>query len=390
MALSVESGSHDQKSQRMKKWVAVSFGALDMYEWNEKASGLDVMLLPIYPVDEPIGLVGGPADLWKKLVAEPTPQDTLTDAELELVLEFEMAGIAAADPDHPNRVDKLRSPWLSSPLHELVYGLVGNIALNANLELIFIKGPVLQSQGLRTREHSGDVDVLVKPAHLQALVELIGEWGWLVQPGVWDGTKVNHSITMSPGSWGCELDLHEHFPGIGIDSESAFMKMQEMTSRFNFASTNLLVPSVEFHAVIHALHLIRPNFGRQVSTILSTCAVEALRTAGTETISVAFKVGADAILHESLQLAFPSEVLPSSGPLPANWIWRAQTNRVTGYLYALRMVPWRKRLRVICRFIWPSPEALAVSERLAGGAGGTNIRLRIRRLRRGWKSFFGG
>ena len=183
-------------------WVAVSYGALDMRGWGEPSPDVEIMLLPVHPIDEPIGLRGEPAALWRRLIDGPVNDTDLSESERELVHEYEVVGLASREPNHPARITTLSRPWLSSPLHELVYSLVANVARENCIEAVFIKGPMLHQQGLRKREHSGDVDVWVDPTHIVRLSRSVQQWGWSEHQGLWTGIPTAHSITVQPRFWG--------------------------------------------------------------------------------------------------------------------------------------------------------------------------------------------
>ncbi|WP_141367412.1 nucleotidyltransferase family protein [Glutamicibacter uratoxydans] len=372
----------------MRTWNAVSFGALDMREWDGPFAHVDFIVLPIYPLAEPLGLVGPPAVLWQRLLEGQVSEEHLSSEELELILDFEHVGIATSSGKHSNHIVDVCTPWLSSPLHELVYALVQSIASDAKIDVIFVKGPILRSQGLRTRFHSGDVDVWVRPSQLECLVKLMEPWGWKVQPGIWQGTKVNHSTTLSPDRWGCELDIHEHFPGVALDSEEAFDRFATSLTKHEFASVDVEVPSMECHAIIQSLHVLRPNFGTTGTSDRVLVARDTLMTAGAETIRLARELGASAVLHEPLSMAFPEHEFSQPEALPDNWVWRGKKNRVFAYCYALRMVPLRMRPLILFRFIFPSRAILLESERIAGGSASNWFSLWCKRLARGVKPLF--
>ena len=145
-----------------------------------------------------MGLAGVPAVLWRKLLDGPVPDAGLNDAEQALIREFAAVGIASDDPLHPARILELRVPWMSSPVHEMVYALVASVARDHGVDAISIKGPMLHRQGLRAREHSGDVDVWADPAHLEVLCGALEAWGW-------NGRTTNGPVSPSTIRWPLNL-----------------------------------------------------------------------------------------------------------------------------------------------------------------------------------------
>lgn len=365
----------------MAEWVAVAYGALDI-TGREDFDDSEILILPTIP-STPIGLTGVVAALWRQLVAAPVDDSSLTDDQFGLLREFEQAGIASRNLDHSARISILSKPWFVSPMHELVNSLVGSVARDAGISLIVIKGPIQKKQGLRKKDHSGDVDVWVDPEKIPHLVELLTAWGWTHQAGIWDGTAVNHSWTMSRGEWGCEIDLHEHFPGIGISSIEAFHVIEDHSETTSFASVQLRHPDKPSHVIIGALHALRPTWGREVSSATMEKVTDRLRESGEPAYEMAHRIGAMAALEDALRIAFPDREIPDPGPLPRNWVWRGKRNRLLGYISALNMLPWRQRTLFLWRFIWPTDDAVLESERQAGSAELNPTKARLNRLRRG-------
>lgn len=369
----------------MTDWVAVAYGALRIRECHESLSGANLMLVPVTPPAEPIGLTGAPARLWERLVARPFSEEEMNREERMLVHEFAEFGIASNDLTHPARVHALNRPWLSSPLHELVYALVASIARDHGIPLIFIKGPVLHRQGLREREHSGDVDVWVSPSRSEDLATLLEPWGWLRAPDVWSGLPVNHSVTLRPGNWGCELDIHHHFPGVAAAEELAFTVLERQTTLQEFASVMISVPKRSAHAVVEALHLTRPEIGGHENVARQVHAANILEAGGQPSLDLALRLGADASLETPLLQAFPGTFHGSSDAAPLNWRWRAEKNPIRAYLLAMRSVPAKGRARVLFRLVWPKADVVFASNSRAGVEETNLTKARMKRLIRAFQ-----
>lgn len=153
--------------------VAIAFGALDVRgDASSLAPASEVVLLPALP-SGPIELSREPVELWRRLVTGPVDPTELSDTEHTLLDEFVGAGIASPRLDHPARITRLDTPWIASPLHDLATALVTNVARSSGVETVVIKGPVLNRQGLRSRKHSGDVDVWVAVGRVDHVRELV-------------------------------------------------------------------------------------------------------------------------------------------------------------------------------------------------------------------------
>ncbi|WP_341975736.1 hypothetical protein LTA6_000344 [Microbacterium sp. LTA6] len=342
----------------MTEWVAVSFGALDMRDHELGAQGYDLVVVPIRP-GTPRFLFGPGAEVWLRLVAGPVADSDLTSEEREIVRDMEHMGIASRDSEDPARVREVNAPWMSSMVHELVYALLGNVAARNDIDLIFLKGPTLHAQGLRNREHSGDVDCWVAPGNDSRLARAMEPWGWAPAFSAFTGTRVLHSLTLRAGEWGCAVDVHSFFPGMAVGRSASFATALSTSDIRTFAGQTARTPTIALHAIISALNEIRPVRGQHPGAASVRSAAHSLSVAGEATIEMATRVGAEFALKDSLVEAFPQAGLRfDDAVVPEDWSWRLQTSTVGVYLEALKLIPWRDRLRVVFRVVWPSAESL--------------------------------
>lgn len=367
----------------MPHWVATSYGALDLRNRPEGAEGAEYAVVPTVP-GEPLILLEEAAALWRRLAetADGVDGSTLSDADRALLLEFAASGIASPDLAHPSRTAAPPEPWLSSMFHELVYALVANVCREISVRAVFIKGPVLRAQGLREREHSGDVDVWVKPGSQLRVAEAMTAWGWEFIPSVLHGTRLSHAISLDRGSWGCEIDVHVRFPGVGLGDADAFTAIDTSAERRSFAGTDAAVACAAHNAVIAALHTLRPQPGRSASAAAVGGAASFLRRAGEDAGAASAQLAAGAALRPALETAFP-EVSPTTDHVPPEWWWRSAPTAGQAYLRALSLVRLREQPRVLLHFVWPNREYMARSERIHGGRAPTLARARIDRVVRG-------
>ena len=183
-------------------WTAVAVAALDVRGTGLAAIGVEIAVLPRSP-GEVVLLTGAGTDLWRRLVIEgPLLDDHLDADDVGIVRGMLVRGLASTDADDRARVRTLPVPTLSSPLHEAVYALVGHVAAGLGIRAVFVKGPALRLQGLREREHSGDVDVWCEPGRWDELADALTVWGWHREPTPWRGTAAHHTVTLLPDSWG--------------------------------------------------------------------------------------------------------------------------------------------------------------------------------------------
>lgn len=372
-----------------RQWVATARAALEVTGSSLFAEGAEILVVPVLP-SEPLALYGDGATIWRRLVNGPIADSDLSEAERTVVDEMSTVGLCSTDIAHESRVREIREPWMSSPLHELVYGLVQSIASSRDVGLVFIKGPTLHAQGLRSREHSGDVDVWSDPDQIEQLVDALEGWGWSAVPFDF-AEPTYHSVTLKPPAWACEIDLHFRFPGIGVSDDRAFERLLSGAEVRTFAGVSGNVPDPSMHALIFALHLLRPTPGAHVPPAAVDGAIRAVQKAGAVTIQAAIDLGTVDVLRPVLESAFPEERLPADGGgIPLDWQWRTEPNRARYHLAVLRSLPWRERPSALRRIIWPDERALGLSATIAGRTAGSGLRGHLARLASGIRQLISG
>jgi len=357
------------------KWVAISFGALDVAD-DDRFPGSDLLVTPALPA-LPLAFSANGASVWRRLVAGPVDEEALDASEIDIVHEMAEMGLASSDLEHPHVQREVREPWLSSPLHELVYALVSSVARSNGIDLFFFKGPILHAQGLRDRAHSGDVDIWVELHDINALSEALKPWGWSRRAETW----VNHSVTLFPSEWGCELDLHHRFPGVSCVSGDTFDELMRRTEHHPFASIDCRVPERSVGAVLSALHIMRPEPGVTTPPQFFEDAAQVLARGGEAAIDAARALGSAAALEPALRSAFPDADLVDLGPIPANWKWRMKKSKWGAYAAALRSIPPAQLPHLVWRTVWPTDEVALATDHAMGGDARTPLQARLNRLK---------
>ncbi|MBN9212051.1 MAG: hypothetical protein BGO45_15365 [Microbacterium sp. 71-36] len=375
-------------SPLLEGWMPTAFGALDIAGEPGFAAEAEILLVPAQP-GPALCLVSHGAHLWRRLVEDgPLPAAAFDDADLDVLAQWRTLGIVAFGSDHPARMRRLSRPVLSSPLHELVYAVTVNVAAGLGIRTVFIKGPALRSQGLREREHSADVDVWCDPARTEELAEALAEWGWRRSPDPWSGTPVPHSTTMSPTSWGCEIDVHRRVPGLALDDASAFEAVSASCVTTEYAGTLVRIPTAAVHAVLAAVNAVRPAIGGRGRPAEATTAAVRMLTAADGSLDRARELGAVSALRDELTEAFGAGSTAGSAMLvPRDWQWRGRPDTAHAYLAALRSLPISDRPRVILRLLWPDDDVALASARRAGDPTDDPRRARLRRLLRGLREW---
>lgn len=364
----------------MTGWIATAFGSLDLRGVAGAAEVGTVAVTPVVAAD-PIVLREPAAGLWHRLVDGPIDDATLDDDERGMLEEFAALGLASTRLDDPFRVRSTPAPWLSSFMHELVYALIASVARRDGIDVVFIKGPMLKAQGLRDREHSGDVDVWVARAQQPVLARAMRARGWRVLETIFTGTPIAHSLTLLPGAWGCEIDVHVRFPGVTVTDAEAFERIRTASVPCEFAGVAASAPDPATHAVISALHQIRPLPGSPPVAVRIDGATAALRAAGLpEAERAAIALGAHGPLAPAFAAAGAARH-PGDEALH-DWGWRDADPGGEVIRAYFRALPVRYWPLVVRRMLWPSVEALYYPDRESPRTRAAVARRRWARARR--------
>ena len=145
------------------------------------------------------------------------------------------------------------------------------VAHEAGIDILHIKGaaidPTLRSpeqerpvDGLAEEpwgpRGSTDADVLVRPDQAPALLDALISRGWRVVTDFETGSAFRHASSLWHPHLG-HLDVHRHFPGIGLDAEKAFELMWADRHTIEIAHRTCDVPSVAAQRVLLLLHTAR-------------------------------------------------------------------------------------------------------------------------------------
>lgn len=150
-------------------------------------------------------------------------------------------------------------PLVDLPLEDrvrLAHALIESTAAGVGADLLHIKGystsPGLYAPG----RESTDVDVLVRPAHVEAFADALRARGWRTVTTFRTGSVFHHAMTLWHDQWGY-VDVHRAFPGIGVPADEFFDRLWEQRATMDIAGWPCLVPSREHQALTIALHAAR-------------------------------------------------------------------------------------------------------------------------------------
>lgn len=352
----------------MSSWVAGGFGALDLRGHDLAKQGYDVVVTPAHP-GPPVFLMGKGAQTWLQLSHGAVTEADLDEEGIEIARGLVEMGVAIELSDSVGAIEAT-APWLASPLHELVYALLANVARENDIEIVFIKGPTMHAQGLRAREHSGDVDCWVRPGDDLKLADAMVPWGWTPLLSPFTGTGVVHSLTLRAGAWGCAIDVHSRFPGMTVPPLEAFDLVVAHSEKRVFAGMPCRTPDRVAHSIIGALHGMRPTVGRTPTDADAQNAAYMLGAGGADALTLVSEFGAGYALARPLRQAFPDEAVGAIDTMPPeDWEWRMTSSAPRRHLKALATVPLRQRPVVVAKLLWQSKATLQAAAANAAEVG---------------------
>jgi hypothetical protein len=130
------------------------------------------------------------------------------------------------------------------------------MADESGMEVLHIKG-IAVDPALRSNRQSGtDADLLVRPRHVEPLIETMTARGWQRVTTFETGSPFGHAATFQHPFWG-HADLHRSFPGITADPDDAFDLLWESRGTFELAGVPCPVPDAVGQSVILLLNAAR-------------------------------------------------------------------------------------------------------------------------------------
>lgn len=149
---------------------------------------------------------------------------------------------------------------------ELLHAYVQLLADQHGWDVLHLKGPAVHPD-LRgaTARVSLDVDVLVRPDHVQPLLDALADLGWHKVTGFEDGSAFGHATNMRHALG--LIDLHRRWPGFDIPPNEAFEALWAERGHLEIAGVTCSVPSVEDQRVVLLLHHARSG-GRRDEDVL--------------------------------------------------------------------------------------------------------------------------
>ncbi|MEV5051582.1 nucleotidyltransferase family protein [Arthrobacter sp. LAR12-1-1.1] len=278
----------------------------------------------------------------------------------------------------------------AEPLHQdeavlLATALVDHVAASSGLNVLFIKGPAATMMGIRGHHVSADVDVLVRPEHLDEMVDHLGGRGWLERPsGVTVVRRYSHSRTLYHPQWNCDIDVHDRFPGMEASPGNAFDTLWRDRQYLVMAARPVPVPSKPAAVIFQALHSLRsmdePRHQREYSALLHRVDV----TMHQDLVDLSAELQATAALQPLLADLGIADMPALQGTVSEEWRHRTSVQGPgTAYLVSLVESPWRVKPLVLARALFPSRQTLRERDLHLDDSVAGLLRAHVARWRRG-------
>lgn len=129
------------------------------------------------------------------------------------------------------------------------------LADEAHLDVLHVKGAAIAATLVPHRVYT-DADVLVRPAHVMQMLNILREHGWTLTNSFAYGSSFEHSATLNHQHFGM-LDLHRAFPGVGPTPDAAFDQLWESRESLELAGVACPVPATAAHSVLLLVHAAR-------------------------------------------------------------------------------------------------------------------------------------
>lgn len=136
------------------------------------------------------------------------------------------------------------------------HAAVQALADGAGLDVLHLKGPAADASLRAPRGPSSDIDVLVRPSHLDRLLGVLLAHGWSRLTSFERGSAFEHAAVWHHPTWG-SMDLHRRWPGFTVDPETAFERIWGERDARALAGQPVNVPCRAAEALILLLHVAR-------------------------------------------------------------------------------------------------------------------------------------
>lgn len=140
------------------------------------------------------------------------------------------------------------------------HAAVQYLADTVGVDLLHIKGAAVDPSLRPASSGGSDVDVLVRPEHVDRLDRALRQHGWRLFSTFEFGSPFGHAQTYLHDAWGY-IDIHRYFPGIRLEPARAFERLWADRHEIEIAGVGCQVPSVPAQSLLLILNAARSSGG---------------------------------------------------------------------------------------------------------------------------------
>jgi len=254
----------------------------------------------------------------------------------------------------------------TSEARDVLAAVVARVAHDAQLDVLLIKGPSLAAHGLRAERAWGDVDILVRPSHLELLRRQLAASGWDAanETPHYPVIAAPHSVTFVHPRWHTEIDAHRFLPGCYADPALTFEHLWAERTTIQLAHQPVVCTGRIGSALVAALNLARTQASprtRQETPQWRDAVSRWSDADRRELAALATECGAADVLTP----LFDAAGVPATGrgtltqKESTDWHDRVDQEAHRGHAWrtAIRRAPVRAKLRLALRALAYDPES---------------------------------
>lgn len=167
---------------------------------------------------------------------------------------FTLTAMTNGDGEQHDQIDR-------QVLVTLAHGYVQLLADEYGVDILHLKGRAVDERlwqrsasGEPGPRHSLDVDVLVRPAHVDRFVAALLAHDWHKVTGFVEGSAFAHAMNLRHRYLG-NVDLHRWWPGFGLSAQEAFDRLwDEHLATREIANVRCTVPDLAMQRLVLLLH----------------------------------------------------------------------------------------------------------------------------------------
>lgn len=267
-----------------------------------------------------------------------------------------------------------RPPASNAAWTSLLHAEVGYVLRTAGIPVLHIKGPTVAGWLYEPGERTwGDVDILVAPSRIDDALSVLAAHGFVERfEGVGRRTTTDHAVCVlrtDPSTGADEVDVHDRFPGIDGNAETAFAELWRRREPAHLAHVDVWFPDLPTRALLVALNVARTPTSKALEDLsrLVRAAVD-----WELVVQLAQRIDALSGLRAGLELDELGRRVVASTSL-ANVVvsseWRLRLTgapRTALRLDELRHMSWNQRVRAVPRWLFPPPAVLRMRDPSVG------------------------